>query len=154
MDDFLLSPEFEGRLRQFLSDVFAAGVKTGAERMRIAIIQAAQVAPDGPEQTHQVTADLHSSSSMHAKADRAPRGAVRAAIQRVLADSPGITEQDLGLKVNQYDPEVSAKSMGGELRRKRGELYRSEGGRWFLITENGNEKAADSLKEPADLLAA
>ena len=72
---------------------------------------------------------------------------------RVLTTHPKLTEADLGMKVADLDPNVSPRSMGGELRRMRNRLYRFEGGQWFLIAQDGEREAAGPKNDPADLLS-
>ena len=71
---------------------------------------------------------------------------------RVLTAHASLTEADLGTKVAELDPNVSPRSMGGELRRMRNRLYRFEGGQWFLIAHDGKKEAAGPKDDPADLL--
>lgn len=129
-----------------MDDVAKAAYESGREDMRVAILTAAQT----PSTVEISTA--HRTVTVKRSSDRAPRGSVRAAIQHVLTQHPGISELDLGERVSAYDPNVSARSMGGELRRRRGDLYRSDGGKWFLIARESGKEAAGPRSDPADLL--
>ena len=149
-----IRPEHLTRLRELLEDVFKSGYEAGSEDMRIAILAAAQ-APTAPAvPSTQIGAQLHAQSKMTARASssRAPHGSVRRAIMRVLTAHTSLAEADLGTKVSELDPNVSPRSMGGELRRMRNRLYRVEGGQWFLIAQESKKETAGPSDGPADLL--
>ena len=81
----------------------------------------------------------------HVTSARAPKGAVRHAVMFVLAIADGgLTEPEIAANVAGIDPSISRTSIGGELRRKRDELYRQEGGRWFLLSRRYGEAAGAS----------
>lgn len=146
MPDRTIRPDLLTRLREILDEVAKDAYETGRDDMRAAILSAAQ-APAVSQRPVPTRA-----STGRPSVDRAPRGSVRAAIQHVLSHQPGLTEMELGAAVSAYDPNVSARSMGGELRRRRGSLYRSDGGKWFLIARESGKEAAGSRNDPADLL--
>ena len=146
MTGWTIRPDLQTRFRELLDDVAKAAYESGREDMRVAILNAAQTpAPVQISTSHRTVVVKQSR-------DRAPRGSVRAAIRHVLTHQPGLTELELGAAVSAYDPNVSARSMGGELRRFRDSLYRSDGGRWFLIAREGGKETAGSQSDPADLL--
>lgn len=146
MSAWTIRPDLQTRFRELLDDVARAAYETGREDMRVAILNAAQTpAPAQPSTAHRAVALKHSQN-------RAPRGSVRAAIRHVLSQQPGLTEMELGAAVSAHDPNVSARSMGGELRRYRDSLYRSVGGKWFLTAREGGKEAAGPQRDPADLL--
>lgn len=78
---------------------------------------------------------------------------MRRAITLALQANPGLTELELGENVSRIDPSVSARSVGGEVRRMRDRLYRNDGGRWFLIAQVG-EKETAGAEAPAGSLHA
>ena len=127
---------------------YERGVQDGSEAMRNAILTAAQA----PVAAIPLAANL--SGKSHLSADltisrtpsaRAPRGSVRAAISAILREHPeGLAEFDLGQAASQRDPDVSPRSMGGELRRMRDKLYRFAGGRWFLIAPLSETETAEA----------
>lgn len=147
-------PEHLVRLRELLDEVFSSGYEAGSEAMRVAILTAAQAPTPSVSGPVQVSGNLTSHSTMVARSSssRAPHGSVRKAIMRVLTTYPKLTEADLGIKVAELDPNVSPRSMGGELRRMRNRLYRFEGGHWFLIAQKGEKETAGPKDDPADLL--
>ena len=146
MPDRTIRPDLLTHLRAILDEVAKDAYESGREDMRAAILSAAQ-AP-GVSQRPAPTR----TSTVRPSVDRAPRGSVRAAIRHVLSHQPGLTEMELGAAVSAYDPNVSARSMGGELRRRRGSLYRSDGGKWFLIARESGKGSAGPQSDPADLL--
>lgn len=146
MNSWPIRPDLLARLREVLDDVAKAAYESGREDMRVAILNAAQT----PSPVQISTA--HRTVTVKRSNDRAPRGSVRAAIKYVLTRQPGLSELELGGRVSAYDPKVSARSMGGELRRRRGSLYRSDGGKWFLIARESGKEAAGPQSDPADLL--
>lgn len=149
-----IRPEYLVRLRELLDEVFSSGYEAGSEDMRAAILAAAQAPTPSVSGTFQANADLSARSTLVARpvSSRAPHGSVRKAIMRVLTTHPKLTEADLGIKVAELDPNVSPRSMGGELRRMRNRLYRFEGGHWFLIAQEGKKETAGPNDGPADLL--
>lgn len=146
MPDRTIRPDLLTRLREVLDEVAKDAYETGRGDMRAAILSAAQA----PE-VSQRPAPVRTSAS-RPSVDRAPRGSVRAAIRHVLSQQPGLTELELGAAVSAHDPNVSARSMGGELRRRRDSLYRSDGGKWFLIARESGKESAGPQSDPADLL--
>ena len=146
MPDRAIRPDLLTRLREILDEIAKDAYEAGRGDMRAAILSAAQ-APEVSQ--HPVPPRT---STARPSVDRAPRGSVRAAIRHVLSQQPGLTEMELGAAVSAYDPNVSARSMGGELRRRRDSLYRSDGGKWFLIARESGKEAAGSRSDPADLL--
>lgn len=145
MPDRTIRPDLMTRLREVLDAIAKASYDAGREDMRAAILSAAQ-APEISQHAAPIRP-----SKVRPSADRAPRGSVRAAIRHVLSQQPGLTEMELGAAVSAYDPNVSARSMGGELRRRRGSLYRSNGGKWFLIARESGKGSAGPQSSPADL---
>lgn len=146
MPDRTIRPDLLARLREVMDDIAKASYEAGREDMRVAILSAAQ-APAASQRSAPAR-----SPTVRTSSDRAPRGSVRAAIRHVLSHQPGLTELELGKEVSAYDPNVSARSMGGELRRRRGSLYRSDGGKWFLIARESVKGSAGPQSDPADLL--
>lgn len=49
----------------------------------------------------------------------------------VLRAHEGLTVYEIEEAVVQMDPQISPRSVGGELRRMKGKIYRQEGKRWF-----------------------
>lgn len=149
-----IRPEHLVRLRELLDEVFSSGYEVGSEDMRIAILAAAQAPTVKTAPSTEGGAQLNAYSAITARASssRAPHGSVRRAIMRVLTAHPKLSEADLGMKVAELDPNVSPRSMGGELRRMRNRLYRFEGGQWFLIAQKGEKEAAGPKDGPADSL--
>ena len=151
MPDRTIRPDLLARLHEIMNDIANASYEAGREDMRAAILSAAQ-APVVQQRSAPARPSTVRTAVTRPSADRAPRGSVRAAIRHVLTQQPGLTEMELGAKVSAYDPNVSARSMGGELRRRRGSLYRSDGGKWYLIARESGKEAAGSRSDPADLL--
>jgi hypothetical protein len=76
---------------------------------------------------------------------RAPRGAVGRALEQVLTESPGLTITEIEARAVALDPEISAKSVGNDLRRLEGKRYRRDrpkGYRWYLIGAAGQDETA------------
>ncbi len=141
-----IRPELLARLHDLVFEVAKAAYEEGRKDMRLAILDAVQT-PAVPQ-----ISSSHRSVAVRPSTERAPRGSVRSAINHVLSQHPGLTEQELGQRVSQFDPNVSARSMGGELRRRRGSLYRSDAGKWFLLARESGQGSAGPQSDPADLL--
>lgn len=92
---------------------------------------------------------------------RAPRGIVAALIAKAIKNSHtyGLAPLDM-LEYAETDDEKMVKiaSIRGELKRRKGQLYRESGGKWFLISngEKNSEAAGNDLggqsPEASDLL--
>jgi hypothetical protein len=72
---------------------------------------------------------------------RAAHGTIRPLVQQVLRSEPGLTKHEVGARVVQLNPEVSALSAANELQRndiknRNGRrLYRRKGDRWYVVEE-------------------
>jgi hypothetical protein len=87
------------------------------------------------------------------KEERAPRGAVREVVAQVLASQPGATITEAELAAASLNELVSRKSVGNEMRRGEGSLYRREGRQWYLAQEPGTDAAA-AASRPGAIAAA
>lgn len=152
-----IPPQLLAALQGIASELFQAGVKVGAEQMRAAILDLASTPfGDAVHSREHVSQSERREMARERRAStntvRAPRGSVRTAVRAALQATPGLNEFDLGQAAERIDPSVSPRSIGGELRRMRDRLYRIDGGRWFLIAQEGEKEAAGRVSEPADLL--
>lgn len=127
-----MDPQLKARWDSLALEIYEAGKRDGSAEMRKALLKlvGAETSPGEPFRAQAPFPEKDASSS------RAPRGALRDAIERALRESPGQTEQELQAHVGQLDPRVSPRSVGGELRRLKGDRYRQEGRKWFLLTED------------------
>jgi len=146
-----IPPHLHSALQGIVSEIFQAGVKAGAEQMRVAILQAAQ-APIAPSEVTSNRRAIESSRRVQPEGVRAPRGSVRRAITAALTAHLSLGELEVGRIAAEIDPSVSPRSVGGELRRMKDRLYRFDRGQWFLIAQSGEKEAAGPLYDPADLL--
>lgn len=92
-----------------------------------------------------VTGNLSVGSSPHQRriASRAPRGKVREVIDQILRQEPGLSIVEVEERVAALTPEVGRKSVGNQLRKYEGDLYRREGKyQWFLM---GDRQEASKL---------
>jgi hypothetical protein len=129
------------QMKALLEEAYRAGLRDGAARMRNAIMHAARV-PEVDELAESVGFEHHEERER-----RAPRGLLRDVIRDALTARPGMTEMELQDAVRTLDARVSPRSVGGELRRRRGIDYRQEGRRWFLISSI-KEGAGPSVEAP------
>ena len=150
-------------LKEFSRSEYERGVRDGAEAMRQSIINAASqgswemLTPISPIERRPIVYDTDSGDVPAAvpeqKPSRAPRGAVDRAIGQVLKVHPGLTAQEVEEAALAFDPEVSRKSVGNNLRRLEGVKYRRDkpgGYHWFLIddVENGTAGTQEA-RDPA-----
>ncbi len=76
------------------------------------------------------------------------RGAVRTIVMRALSEQPGSRVVDVQKFAVQERAGVSPVSIGGELRRRKGEFYHQRLHRWYL-TEDGKKEAAGIARQAA-----
>lgn len=127
-----MDPQLKARWDSLALEIYEAGKRDGSAEMRKALLKlvGADSSPGEPSAAPPSLTERETGSS------RAPRGALRDAIERALRERPGQTEQELQVYVGQLDRRVSPRSVGGELRRLKGDRYRQEGRKWFLLTED------------------
>lgn len=138
-----MDPQLLDQMKALLQAAYDAGRKAGAEEMRAAILRAAsgpQVG-SGVVREARVRDGVKAEDGAAAEVIRAPRGALPSAVRQALALRPGQTELELAEAVRRIDPQISPRSIGGQLRRFRGTMYRQDGRRWFLIGEKPAETA-------------
>jgi hypothetical protein len=126
----VMDPKLLDQMKLLMEAAFNEGRRVGAQEMRAAIMRAA-----GAPLQDAAQAVFEARSAARAQQDvRAPRGLLRNALREALTQRPGATEIELQELVEKMDTRVSPRSVGGELRRMRGSLYRQEGRKWFLAT--------------------
>ena len=135
-----MDPVLLQKVQALMQEIYEAGRRDGGAAMREAILKAAEV----PVQ--RVAPKPISASKQDG--ERAPRGLLPQVMAQVLRQIPGSTEQEIAEMVTLMDSRISPRSVGGQLRRFRGKVYRQEGRKWFLL----ETVAAGSSREPADLL--
>lgn len=120
-----------------LKAAYDKGVQDGIDR----IVQLAR----GPEATNDIRVSdekLAGPAIRRVVEKRAPRGLVPKVVAAMLRDCPGETITGYEQMLYRYDGQVSAKSIGNELRRHEGRKYhRNESGQWFPMT--GNKEAGE-----------
>jgi hypothetical protein len=125
---------------------YEQGIQEGIRRIVSAAQGAIQPQETDAKETVPVLAS-RASEVMDEFAKRAPRGLVQTTIAKVIVESPGLSITDYEGMVLALEPEVSAKSIGNELRRGEGTKYkrdRPNGNRWFPI-DYQDEGASGSL---------
>ncbi len=131
------------RLADLLAEAFEVGRRAGANEMREAILQAAT----SPSRQMEPAYSLSNSDGARS---RAAKGEVRRGIKAAMRHMPGgIREHDIAVMARRLGIDINERSIGGELRRMRGQIYRQDGGLWFLIRAPSAEESAGS-EEPAD----
>lgn len=130
-------------LNKVVEDAYRQGYAEGAAAMRESILRAAQAplsVPDAPKFRFP-TADAQDTAQtrleLKSKSGRAPRGTVGRIINDALGKQDGLTQQQLKQYADLVE-DISATSIGNELRRNEGTKYRRDGNRWFLIAPNGS----------------
>lgn len=140
-----VATDFQNRVSALVREAYEAGRRQGAEEMRFAILQATQ-APSSvlpQDVTSQASGEPGTSKAQR----RAPRGSVRHAVIDVLNALPGSTQREVTTHISIHHPEVSIRSVGGELNRSKGRFYRNQGGRWFLNIRKGDMETGASATE-------
>ena len=127
-----------------IEEAFQAGRRLGAQEMRQAILAAAQSPSDETPTPLQVSLPAPDVSPSIV---RAPRGAVRHAIEQAFRGATGLTEQEISRRIMASGAKVAHRSIGNELRRLKGRHYRQEGGLWFLIASRGETETADRSQD-------
>lgn len=146
--ELVVDPQWIAKVQALLEEVYEAGRRDGSEATRLAILKAVEGQPspsppgEFPKRERVRVGNHVQRPNPPEDARRAPRGLLRQAIEHGLRMRPGLSEQDLQDIVVRYDSRISPRSVGGELRRMRGTLYRQEGRRWFLLAQ---EPAAPGL---------
>ena len=141
-------------LNKLVQDAYRQGYADGAAAMRESILRAAEAPLSSPEAPSFLETLARSSESgqpkleLKSKSGRAPRGTVGRIINDALGKHEGLTQQQLKQYADQVE-DVSATSIGNELRRNEGTKYRRDGKRWFLI--EFKVLVAGSKSEPATL---
>lgn len=116
-----MDPTLAQKIQALMREVYEAGRRDGGAAMRDAILKAAAVPV------------LHKSHSMDPTVNatepgaRAPRGLLPQVMAKAMASGEGMTEQEIVDAVAAIDQRVSPRSIGGQLRRFRGTIYRQEG---------------------------
>lgn len=129
-------------LREALENAYQAGMSAGRAigysegqtAMRDAIISAASAPLNGGA----IKAEVGDISVVitKPKVKRAPRGAVRPAVQLVLEEMPGLGSAAVAAKIAEMDSQISPHSVSNELNRNRGKRYwQARGGGWYLSQE-------------------
>lgn len=137
--------ELYADLRDIIDRAYAVGFQAGCVATRDRIMQAVQqpMAESSSVAESPMAPRASATESHDDGTSRAPRGALRAAIQEVLRRRPGAYENFLQTEVPRIDPRVSGKSVGGELRRMKGNLYRQDGYKWFNIETPATQASPD-----------
>ncbi len=126
----LISESMSG-IRDALREAYERGYRDGGAAMRDNILRAA----GAPEPIKDYGRDVP--KALPSEADgkrRAPRGILQETVISVLAmKSDGVPLRDIEDAVLSIAPTVARRSVYGELRRKRGELYELRGDKWYLL---------------------
>ncbi len=140
-------------LNKLVQDAYRQGYADGAEAMRDLILRAAGAPLSIPQPPHfseilarSVEAEQQPKLELKNKSGRAPRGTVGRILNDALTQRAGLTQHQLKQYADQVE-DVSATSIGNELRRNEGKKYMREGKRWFLIDPQGS--AADAITASA-----
>ncbi len=113
-------------VRDLLANAYSVGFKAGQETLTVRLKDflsedTGYTVWPRDAQTRAVSEREPVPSPSSGLRDRAPRGAVRQAIFHALSTHPdGLNERELGVIMEQFNPNVSARSAGGELRRLKG----------------------------------
>jgi hypothetical protein len=153
--------EIYAQMREALERAYQAGIgaghdigfSDGQKAMRDAIIAAASAPLSGSGDSSADVAAKATAAAIRAaglassKSVRAPRGAVRPIVQRVLEENPGLGAAAISARIRQIDSQISPHSVSNELHRNRGLRYWQNGsGQWFLSPE-----AAEAANDHRDL---
>lgn len=123
--------DLHGQVRKAVEEAYERGLRDGASQMRNNIIAAAQWNP-GPAQ--QVSGkQSKNGTDADKKRPKAPRGAVQEALGKILANGVGLTLPELEESVAKANDLISPKSVYNHLKEKEGQVYRKDGGKWFLL---------------------
>jgi 3,4-dihydroxy-2-butanone 4-phosphate synthase len=134
-----LDPELLRRLEAFAREIYEAGRRDGSAEMRAALLKLVGADPAAVARATAPPTNVRDDEA--AEATRAPRGALERAVKQALTERQGQTEQELVEAVAVIDPQVSPRSIGGQLRRFRDTRYRQEGRRWFLMADEPGDQA-------------
>jgi hypothetical protein len=141
--------QFEALLKVAYERGYEKGVQDGIDRL-------AQLAR-GPQAANDVRVPdekLTAVAIRRVVEKRAPRGLVPKVVAAMLRDNPGMTITDYEQMLYRYDGQVSAKSIGNELRRHEGRKYRrNESGEWFPMSGNKEAGEGRETNSPASDLS-
>ena len=160
------------QIASLIEEAYRAGYTDGSLAMRDSILRAANgpmaIKPDVGEGPPVLAASGAVTTVSHVWADhrevhsrqrdskpsvRAPRGLLKEALEGALRAFPGSSVVELEQFVTQHHPEIASKSVGNQLRRFEGELYRREGKyKWFLMEDHQTKSARPEASDLADLL--
>jgi hypothetical protein len=147
--DELLTPAF-GALRSAVRAAYKAGSDAGSQALINTLLEsAARLFGDGTAENDDVLKDVpvpvdpeqepedESDDGNEAATRRAPKGLVDDVLQQVLADRPGMSQDEVEDAVVTVDPRIAKKSVYNKLRwwEKQGRRYRRHEGRWYRIAD-------------------
>ncbi len=124
---YQLPDGLQARILALMEEVYRAGFHDGSAQTRAAIMRAVSLPEDVATKT-----PVQGDRLPRPQADRAARGAGRAAVRAMLSKRPGLTLQEMENILPSVDPALSPRTLGGELHRQKGRLYEQQGSRWFL----------------------
>jgi hypothetical protein len=136
-------------LNKLVQEAYKQGYTDGAEAMRDSILRAAGSPlsiPEAPPFSEILSRSAEADQpklELKNKSGRAPRGTVGRILNDALTQRGGLTQHQLKQYADQVE-DVSATSIGNELRRNEGKKYRREGKRWFLIESESSVAEAQS----------
>lgn len=126
-----------------IKDAYDQGFKAGVAAV-IAAAQTVSLSPNAESEEGQV--DLRSSDEMASEAEedtapvfgvRAPKGLLDEVLDKVLRESPGLSQDEVEQRVLTADSRIAAKSVYNKLRHyeKTGRKYRRKDGLWYRIAD-------------------
>lgn len=120
-------------LTEQIREAYALGYRDGSTATRERILKAASDEVASPLDESNRSKD-HLSEESLSTAARVERGAVRVAVQSVLARKPGLPINEITKRVTALDPRItSGNSVYNELSRNEQKLYKRSEGLWFVI---------------------
>src|SRR4051795_2492906 len=110
-----------------IREAYARGFAAGGSAMRDNILKAASAPIEPSHHRLKLEPGSYSVTGFSTPKRRAPRGNVRALVNRILGTSPGLSTGKLGETAATIDNRVSPSSVSNELRRYEGVRYKKEG---------------------------
>lgn len=135
--------QVDAALTDAISQHLRAAYERGWNDARQAILSAASVTPSSVSSV--APASYATSGGGGRTGRRAPKGLLTEVLTKVLREHPRSTIQQLESILPSYDKIVSPKSVGNELRRGDGKVYRREGAFWFALGDNSTESPAAQI---------
>ena len=139
--------DIASRVAELISEAYERGWKDGAADARHRILRAAEsesgISSAALAPTHPAS---HGGQSVHPVASL-PRGTLRPVVTAIMSQNPGKSLSEITRLVVKADPRISPYSVGNEVRRNNGKMYKSIKSKWYIIAGAASSKVADATTQ-------